>query len=73
MAIPNAKPGYEPGEVEDRQLPKFHMAVDSEYKVRNRLVLRPAKHVQLKSHSPESWTGRSLVLDSDVSATGAAP
>ena len=33
MSSPNAKEGYEPGEIRERPLPKFHMAVDSEYKV----------------------------------------
>jgi hypothetical protein len=33
MASPNAKEGYEPGEIQEKPVPKFHMAVDSEYKV----------------------------------------
>jgi hypothetical protein len=33
MASPNAKEGYEPGEIREKPVPKFHMAVDSEYKV----------------------------------------
>ena len=33
MASPNVKEGYEPGEIHERPVPKFHMAVDSEYKV----------------------------------------
>lgn len=38
MASPNAKEGYEPGEIQEKPVPKFHMAVDSEYKVCTRAV-----------------------------------
>lgn len=37
---PASKEGYEPEMMAERPIPKFHMAVDSEYKVRSCLMHR---------------------------------
>lgn len=53
MASPNAKDGYEADAVQQKPPPKFHMAVDSEYKVRNHM---PSACIALSLvPAPRSW------------------
>jgi NNP family nitrate/nitrite transporter-like MFS transporter len=64
----NVKEGYEPGEIRERPLPKFHMAVDSEYK---------GKQLKLYSvmppHMLSFWVNVAAFFTSFLSTFAAAP